>query len=155
MFPIPTDRLHKFTAIAGLAVILAAGAGVLGQYNEAGLQENEFAGKVLLMGVLYEEFAERSREQIKRTERLHTANLSNEERKKLQAEDLAYREFAQKSIQEFRAAEAAAKKQQFLVQHYHAMRRLWVAIAVAAFAFGLAASIWGFRHWLKQSHDER
>lgn len=154
MFPIPTDRLYKFTAIAGLALMLAAGAGLLGQHNETGLQQNEFAGKVLSMGAIYEEFAERTSEQIKRTERLHTVDLPNEELKKLQAEDLAYREFARKSVQEFRAAEAAAKKQQFLVQHHHAIRRLWVAIAALAFALGLAASIWGFRHWLIRSRDE-
>lgn len=155
MFPIPTDRLHKFAAIAGLAVALAAGDGLLAQYRETVLQENEFAGKVLSMGATYEEFAGRSREQIERTERLSSPSLTAAERQKLDVESNEYREYARKNEQEFRAAEAAAKKQQFLVQHHHQMQRIWLAVAIAALVLGLTASAWGFGHWFRQSRDER
>jgi Flp pilus assembly protein TadB len=155
MLDAPTDRLHKFAAIGGLALAIAGGGGALRQYNETGIQYAEYVGSALKIGEVYNRFAAQAREQIKRNERLKSKALSEIEQETLQAETKRFKENVPIFDKEFEEAQAAAGKQRAITEHYYRMQAIWLVLAGASIVSGLFISYRGFKVWLAQPIDQR
>jgi hypothetical protein len=150
----PTDRLHKFMAIAGLALALGGVTGALRQYADTGLQEAEFIGKVAKVRSVYNRFATEARAQIARTEKLGTNGLSPAERATLQAESQKFRDLQPTFDREFADAEADAQRYQAIAQHLGRMESIWLFVAGTCLCVGGFVSYKGFRVWWSRRENE-
>lgn len=150
----PTDRLYKFAAIGGIALALGGGAGALKQYNETGLQEAEYFGKVAQMLAVYNRFAAQGREQITRQEEIKSPSLPADRIALLEAEMEKFRAQIPMFDKEFEEAQAAAQKQEAITRHYRKMQTIWALLAGVSIGFGLLAAYLGFRVWRANSDHE-
>ena len=140
----PTDRLYKFAAIGGIALALGGGAGALKQYNETGLQEAEYLGRIAQFGSVYNRFAGQGREQIALQEQLKSPSLTPERRTILEAEREKFLVQVPAFDKEFEEALAAAQKQEAITRHYRKMQIIWALLAGASIGFGLLMAYLGF-----------
>lgn len=151
----PTDRLHKFLAIGGLA-LLAAGISIpIQKYQEAEVQRIEALTRLREVRYAYQHFAEH----VNRMIGIHNDAVSHD----LQGSDLA------KAKGELAALAPEAKvlgketektiveltKQGELAVHLRFIQNIWFGVGFVSATLGAVATFFGFRQWLRQPKNER
>ena len=157
----PTDRLHKFLAIAGTALFILGVTIPLDRYDQSVRQFIEAKAK----------FMELSEAQLRLSKWLETQTRAVEEQvraakaaqgdpqqqraaadafdpARVEAEAARFeREIADLSIQ--------ARKQGDLAEHADRVRALWLVLGCACILGGLALAAVGFAMWWRQPENER
>ncbi|HWT20464.1 MAG TPA: hypothetical protein VN280_16230 [Variovorax sp.] len=151
----PTDRLHKFLAISGIAVVAASISVPLQRYQDAELQRITAEEKLQQAGYALGRFSNSlakqvpvAKEVIKRWPSADAAQPFVGRLNELVAE-------TEKLSREAETAVVESKKQVSLMQHYLFMKNLWFGIGMAGMLFGCWLSFVGFRQWLAQPKAER
>ena len=157
----PTDRLHKFIAIAGVALILIGVTYPIEKYNESELARINALEKMDETKFAQQRFAQKVKEEkaiMSRTfdsNGLKKPNVSVEQLRKA-AQDFFEREpEARKLEKEMNDALIQYKKHSELTKHYESMKKLWFFIGALSFLIGTSLSIVGFRQWLSQPKSSR
>jgi hypothetical protein len=155
MISTPTDRLHKFAAIGGLAIAFASGGAALQQYHQTSLQIAEAYEKVLRGVNAYNRFAEVARGGIESAEKLRDPSISAADEKRHRKALAVSQERIKVLDAEAQEAIVQMQKQMSIAQHYDRMQSIWFVIAGFSLISGLLLSWYGFRSWLRQPANER
>lgn len=151
----PTDRLHKFLAIAGLVLITTGFTYAVSQYDKAELKRIDALEQTELFVQAYGRYAEKVNEQILLYNRMINEDLTKEKSKAL-IKDIFNKESDVISLN--RAVQNSmvqSRKQIELMEHYYFMRNFWFVLGVACVLTGTALSFIGFRQWLAQPKLKR
>lgn len=151
----PTDRLHKFLAIGGLA-LLAMGISIpIQKYQEAEVQRIEALTRLREEQYAYQHFAD----QVNRMIRIHddavTHDRQGAELAKAKAKLAALTPEANRLGKETEKTIVEMTKQGELAMHLKFMRNLWLGVCFASATLGAIAAFFGFRQWLRQPKNER
>lgn len=150
----PTDRLHKFLAVGGIALLIAGVTLPLERFNDAELRRIDAFEKAQQFRYAYSDFAEKVNEGIdahnhwvkkptpENAQRVKDVLRDNEA--VIEQLDLATRE-----------AGVKLKKQVDLAVHYHFIRNIWFAIGAFSVIFGILTSWYGFSRWFREPKRSR
>jgi hypothetical protein len=145
----PTDRLHKFFAIGGLALVVLGVTYPLSKFDEAQRSLIDTQDKLTRADNAYSRFAELARVQIARREATEKAPSGSSSSVMPTDPELIARD---KATEE---ALAQAQRQARLTGHLLLMRNIWVGIGASCVVIGLWLAFVGFRQWIRQPHETR
>jgi hypothetical protein len=151
----PTDYLYKFTAVGGLTLALAGGAGALHQYDETGKQQADFVGAVMKTANVSNRFAIQAREQLSRTHKLMKPGLTPAEVDAIELQTQKFRELIPAFDKDFEEALSAANKQEAITAHFRKMQAIWLVLGGIAIGVGIFISYRGFRRWHTLPNDNK
>ncbi len=150
----PTDRLHKFIAVGGIALFITGVTLPLERFNEAELQRIDAVEKLQEFGYAYSDFA------VKVNEGIAAHNQWIKEPTPENAQRVADVVKANEAIVEkleraSRDALIRSKKHVDLAVHYQFIRNIWFAIGAFCVIAGVLLSYYGFRRWLREPKRSR
>jgi hypothetical protein len=151
----PTDRLHKFLAIAGVALFVLGVTIPLDRYDQSVRQFIEAKSKVMELSRAQLRLSEwldslGSVQQGDRTVRRPDPNnpAAGVDRSRLDTDPATLeREIAELSVQ--------AQKQLDLAEHAERIRAVWVVLGSFCIFGGIALAAFGFALWWRQPADQR
>lgn len=152
----PTDRLHKFLAIAGIALFILGVTIPMDRYDQSVRQFIEAKSKVMELSRAQQRLSEwldavgKAAQQRGSTDRpLDSSSLAGVFDRSLLDSDPAKleREIADLSVQ--------AQKQLDLAAHAERIRVVWVALGAFCIFGGIALAAAGFAMWWRQPADQR
>jgi hypothetical protein len=162
----PTDRLHKFLAIAGTALFILGVTIPLDRYDQSVRQFIEAKAKSMELGEAQLRFSKmldeaqlrlsKEIESLKNPQRNssvvapdHATKLANGvDLARLETETARFeREIADLSVQ--------AQKQLDLAEHAERIRAIWLVLGCICILGGMVLAALGFAMWWRQPEDER
>ena len=150
----PTDRLHKFLAIAGIVLFIVGVTVPLDRYDQAVRQFIEAKAKTLEVGNVQLRLSKVLDAYHARQKQLEAESSANKnaavasERAQFEADVVKLqREIADLSVQ--------ARKQFDLAEHAERARTLWLVLGAFCVVGGLAIATVGFVMWWRQPADLR
>lgn len=151
----PTDRLHKFLAITGMALVAASVSLPLQRYQDAELQRIDAEEKLQQAGYALERFGDSIKKQLP---------IANEAIKRLPSAEAAQPFIdrlnklavdTEKAALEAQGALIASQKQIALAQHYRFVKIVWFGIGAVSFLVGCWLIFVGIRQWIAVPKTER
>jgi len=155
MLTLPTDRLHKFLAIGGLALIVIGVTYPIQQYNEAELRRIDAFEKAQRVYFAYGRFAQKVNEGIAIYNRTVKERMSPEEARPFKDQILKKLPEMEELDREVADALVQLQKHVELMMHFYFMRNLWFTLGLCFVVSGIYLSYRGFRQWLSQPKKER
>jgi hypothetical protein len=151
----PSDRLHKFLAIGGVALVLASVTVPVQKYQEAESQRIEAMAKA--RNVMFS--GRRYADEVDRMERIQKDAISRGVTGKV-LEDAKTQFFAlnleaEKVGRETEAAIVELGRQAELAVHLERMRNIWLALCALGVMLGVWLMFVGFKQWLQVPKHER
>jgi hypothetical protein len=152
----PTDRLHKFLAIAGVALFTLGVTIPLDRYDQAVRQFIEAKSKVMELSqaqIRLSQWLEAVNNRVQQSQADRRPPVSSKpgsanDMGRLAKDPLELeREIADLSIQ--------ARKQIDLAEHVDKIRRVWFGLGLFCIIGGLIRSTLGFAMWWRQPASER
>ncbi|MCY1232862.1 hypothetical protein D9M72_453770 [compost metagenome] len=151
----PTDRLHKFLAISGVALVLVGVVYPLQQYQIAEVQRTEAVARLQAAGFAYTRFANQMNRRSDLRDQIRDKGLTGDAAKGLLDQIRTMEPEIDKLDREIQGAIIETKKQMDLEQHYRFMSNLWFALGCCCILFGAWLGTVGFRQWIQQPKTER
>lgn len=151
----PTDRLHKFQAVAGVALVVFGLSIPMQRYEEAEVQRIEAWARAREMQFAYGHYATQVNSMVSIYNDAISRGLDKEELTKIRQKILAMNPEANSFGQEAERAIVESLKQSELAMHMESMRNLWFAIGAICVLGGAILGFFGFRQWLLQPRNER
>lgn len=151
----PTDRLHKFLAIAGVALFLIGVTYPIDKYHTAEIHRIVAFEKVQSFAFAYGRFAEKVNTQ---RDIYNSAIEKGLAREKFEPEAKRIREIepdVKRLDSEVQNILVQSQKQVALMQHYYFIRNLWFFIGACCVLVGSFLAYLGFKQWLSQPKEER
>lgn len=152
---IPTDRLHKFQAIAGLLITLAGLTYPAQQYHESEIKYIEAAEQVRLVTNAYNRYAKTVNEMVDIHNKKILENKTREIANSLDQEILQKDIQANEQGREVEYGIVQTQKYVAIGRHYRFIRNMWFLVGVLCVTGGVWLSFIGFRKWLKQPNNDR
>lgn len=150
----PSDRLYKFIAIGGLALVIACFTYSLQKYEEAEVARIEAATKfqrlyssIELTFMNFAKVAPMHEELMAKMKSGEPASIPDEYVRIMREIDKLTGEMAANRVEAERALS--------LAQHYIVMRNVWIVFGVLGALLGSALSFIGFRQWLRHERPAR
>ena len=161
----PTDRLHKFLAIAGISLILFGVTWPLTKYSEAELEQINMAEKMDETKYAHDRFVQIVKEATSSMDRFYKGgscgvsglkdDISKVEFRKAYKAFLEQEPEVRKLEKEMYGALIQYKKHSKLAEHYEHMKKVWFSIGALCVLIGMNLSFIGFRQWLAQPKSSR
>ena len=157
----PTDRLHKFIAITGIALIIFSITIPIDKYNEAELARIEANENLNKSKFAYARFAEIVREETSLFSTYFDKNSKLKEGVDVEKFRNAAKDFfarapeVRKLEREMNDSLIQSEKHLELMEHFVHIRNIWFLIGISASLLGLGLAYVGFKQWLKQPKSIR
>lgn len=162
----PTDRLHKFLAIAGTALFILGVTIPLDRYDQSVRKFIEAKAKAVELGEAQLRFskmldaAQRGLDKeiadLKRLQQNGSAAAPDHAVKLTSGVDLAKLETETARLErEIADLSGQAQKQIALAEHAYQIRAIWFALGSLCILGGLALAVLGFAMWWRQPENER
>ena len=151
----PTDRLHKFLALGGLALMLSAGAVAIDKYNESKLQVIEASAAVERMTYAQQDFCRIVEDSVQIDKEAKAAGFSSWQAPGFRERFESKKPEVERLRKQMHDAFADSRGPVMKAAHAEQMRNLWFALAGGALVLGAVLSFLGFRNWLRQPENER
>lgn len=151
----PTDRLHKFTAIAGVALLLIGITIPIQKYQEAEVQRIEALAKAQEVRYAYDRYAKQVNQMIALRNDAATRDLKNSDLADVKSKIGALNPEAEKLGKDTERVIVEMIKHAELAAHLEFMRNLWFALSFVSGLAGSSLAFFGFRQWLQQPKNER
>jgi len=150
----PTDRLHKFLAIAGIALFIVGVTVPLDRYDQAVRQFIEAKAKTLEVGNVQLRLSEVLDAYHARSKQLDAAS-SPEKSAAVASERAQFGTDVVKLQREIADLSVQARKQFDLAEHAERARTLWLVLGAFCVIGGLAIATLGFVMWWHQPPEQR
>jgi hypothetical protein len=151
----PSDRLHKFLAIGGVALVLASVTVPVQKYQEAETQRIEALAKARNVQFVGKRYSD----ELNLMERIQkdaiARGLTGKELEDAKKQFFALNVEAEKVGRETEAAIVELGRQAELAVHLERMRNIWLALCALGVAFGCWLMFVGFKQWLQVPKHER
>jgi hypothetical protein len=151
----PSDRLHKFLAVGGVALILASVTVPVQKYQEADRQRIEAVAKARNVRLVFEPY----REQVSRMERIQkdaiSSRLTGKNLEDAKNQFFAINIEAEKLERETNAAILEMSREIDVALHLERMRNIWLALCALGVLLGSWLMFVGFKQWLRLPKHER
>jgi hypothetical protein len=151
----PTDRLHKFAAIAGLALLIVGITIPVQKYQEAEVQRIEAIAKMQEVRYAYERYASQVNQMIDMRNDAVTRGLKDSELEAVKGKIRALDPEAEKLGKETERVIVEMIKHTELAAHLGFVQNLWFAISFFGALGGSVLAFFGFRQWFRQPKNER
>ena len=151
----PTDRLHKFLAIAGVALVILGFTYPIQKFHEAEIQRIEAVARVRELHYSYGRYAEKVNEMIGIYNSAVSHGSDSEEMSKAIKRIIELNPDATNSGRETEEIIVESTKHFELAMHMETMRNIWFGVGLLCLIGGVTLSFIGFRQWLSQPQDQR
>jgi hypothetical protein len=156
----PTDRLHKFIAISGVALIIFGSTFSIENYSKAELMKIELQERIDETQYAHKRFAQKVKEEMASVYRFKDGNglkkgTNIDEFRKAVKAFKTQEPIVRKLEKEMNDSLIQARKYSLLVNHYQEVKKIWLLIGTACCLLGLILSYIGFKQWLAQPKSSR
>lgn len=151
----PTDRLHKFLAIGGVALLIGSTTVPLQKYQDAEAQRIEALTRAQEVQFTYQRYANHVNRMIRLQNEAVSSGLDGPELDAAKAEVRALDPEAEKLGRETEKVIVELVKQSELAVHMGQMRNVWFGLAIVGAILGAWMSFVGFRQWISIPRHER
>lgn len=151
----PTDRLHKFLAIGGVALLIGSTTVPLQKYQDAEAQRIEAFTRAQEVQFTYKRYANHVNRMIRLQNEAVSSGLGGPELDAVKAEVRALDPEAEKLGRETEKVIVELVKQSELAVHMEQMRNAWFGLAIVGAILGAWMSFVGFRQWIGIPRHER
>ncbi len=151
----PTDRLHKFLAIGGLALLLSVASVPLQKYQEAERQRIEAYAKAHEVQFTYQRYADQVNRMIRIRNDAVARGLNGAELEKAKEKVQAMDPEAEKLGREMEQVLVEMVRLAQLAVHLEWIKRVWMWLGFLGALLGVAMAYAGFRQWLRLPQHER
>jgi len=151
----PTDRLHKFLAVAGVALVLLGLSLPIQRYQEAEVQRIEALARARELQYSYTHYAAQVNSMTEIYNNAVSRDLDKAQMAEVRKKILTMNPEANNLGKETEHAIVELFKQTELAMHMEFMRNLWFAIGIVCVLSGGCLGFVGFRQWLSQPRNKR
>jgi hypothetical protein len=147
----PTDKLYKFMAVAGIALVIFGITYPIDRYHDAELSRIDAIEKAQIYANSYEQYAAKVNEGIKLQNKILAEGLKGNEAEKIRKEIRSKIPDMDILNNEVQDAKANLDKNIALMEHYHFMRNLWFTLGTICIIGGCILCFVGFKEWIRRS----
>ena len=151
----PTDRLHKFLAIGGLALLVSSITVSLQKYEDAEIQRTETYAKLQEVQFTYSHYADHVNRMIGIRNEAISRGLKGQALAEAQEKVQALNPEAEKLGRETERVLVEMTRLVELTVQMQWMKKIWIGLGIFGSLIGIAMTYIGFRQWIRLPENER